>query len=45
MKRNKATITRGPNHLSYPGESFSYDDDRLTLEIPQIEIQNNLNIN
>ncbi|WP_255462749.1 RagB/SusD family nutrient uptake outer membrane protein [Galbibacter sp. BG1] len=45
MKRNKATITRGPNHLSYAGESFSYDDDRLTLEIPQVEIQNNPNIN
>jgi len=45
MKRNKATITRGPNHLSFPGQSFSYDDDRLTLEIPQLEIQNNPNIN
>lgn len=45
MKRNKSTITRGPNHLSFAGQSFSYDDDRLTFEIPQSEIQNNPNIN
>lgn len=45
MKRNKATITRGANHLTYAGESFPYNDDRLTLEIPQSEIQNNPNIN
>lgn len=41
MKRNKATIVRGPNHLSYVGESISYDDDRLTLDIPQSEVLNN----
>jgi hypothetical protein len=41
MKRNKATITRGPNHLSFVGVPISYDDDRLTFEIPQAEIQNN----
>lgn len=45
MKRNRATITRADNHLSFPGESFSYDDDRLTFEIPQSEVQNNPNIN
>ncbi|WP_417445102.1 RagB/SusD family nutrient uptake outer membrane protein [Joostella sp.] len=45
MKRNKATITRGPNHLSFAGESFSYDDDRLSFDIPQDEIQNNPFIN
>lgn len=44
MKRNKATITRGPNHLSGVGEAISYDDDRLTFEIPQSEIQNNPHI-
>lgn len=44
MKRNRATITRGDNHLSFDGESFSYDDDRLTFEIPQSEVQNNPNI-
>ncbi len=45
MKRNKATITRGANHLTYAGQSFEYNDDRLTLEIPQSEVQNNPNIN
>ena len=41
MKRNKATIVRGPNHLSYVGEPIPYDDDRLTFEIPQSEVLNN----
>ncbi|MEN8193846.1 MAG: RagB/SusD family nutrient uptake outer membrane protein [Bacteroidota bacterium] len=41
MKRNKASISRGSNHLSDVGTSISYDDDRLTFEIPQSEIQNN----
>jgi len=45
MKRNMQTVTRGPNHLLLQGESFSYDDDRLTLKIPESEIQNNPNIN
>ena len=45
MKRNKATITRGANHISAAGESISYDDARLSFEIPQSEIQNNPNIN
>lgn len=41
MKRNKATITRGSNHLSLAGESLDYDDDRLILQIPEEEILNN----
>lgn len=41
MKRNRATIKRGPNHLFFAGQSFSYDDDRLSLDIPQAEINNN----
>lgn len=45
MKRLEATITRGANHLSFAGESFSYDDPRLTFPIPQSEVQNNPNIN
>ncbi|GGW27353.1 RagB/SusD family nutrient uptake outer membrane protein [Arenibacter certesii] len=45
MKRNKATITRGANHLSAVGEPIPYNDSRLTFEIPQSEIQNNPNIN
>lgn len=45
MKRNKATITRGSNHLSNAGESILYNDDRLTFVIPLSEVQNNPNIN
>lgn len=41
MKRNKATVTRGANHIYHAGSSFSYDDDRLTLDIPQQEVNNN----
>ena len=41
LKRNKETTTRGPNHLSLVGETISYDDERLTFEIPESEIQNN----
>ncbi len=44
MKRNKATIKRGPNHLFYAGQSFMYNDDKLTLEIPQQEVVNNPNL-
>jgi hypothetical protein len=45
MKRNQLTITLGSNHLTYPGEEIPYNDDRLTFEIPQLEIQNNPFIN
>ncbi len=41
MKRNKATITRGSNHLFFAGQSFSYDADELTFPIPQAEVLNN----
>ncbi len=41
MKRNKATIVRGPNHLSFVGVPIPYNDERLTFEIPESEIQNN----
>lgn len=41
MKRDKATITRGSNHLFFAGQSFQYDDDKLTFPIPQAEIINN----
>ncbi|WP_088323529.1 RagB/SusD family nutrient uptake outer membrane protein [Polaribacter tangerinus] len=44
MKRNKATVTRGANHLFETGKSFMYNADELTFEIPQSEIQNNINI-
>ena len=45
MKRLKATVTRADNHLSFPGESFQYNDPRLSFKIPQSEVQNNPNIN
>jgi hypothetical protein len=45
MKRNKATITRGSNHVFHASSSYLYNSDELTLEIPQSEIQNNPFIN
>lgn len=41
MKRNELTITLGSNHVTFPGAVIPYNDDRLTFEIPQSEIQNN----
>jgi len=41
MKRNQATIVRGANHLSNVGVPIPYNDERLTFEIPELEIQNN----
>ncbi|HBL74823.1 MAG: glycan metabolism protein RagB [Bacteroidetes bacterium GWF2_42_66] len=41
MKRNKATIVRGSNHLSNVGVAIPYNDPRLSFVIPQSEIQNN----
>lgn len=45
MKRNKATITRGSNHLFEAGNSFLYNDPKLTFVIPQAEVLNNPNLN
>ncbi|MDO4763705.1 MAG: RagB/SusD family nutrient uptake outer membrane protein [Flavobacteriaceae bacterium] len=45
MKRNRATITRGKNHLYYGGASFSYDAPELTFEIPVQEVLDNPYIN
>ncbi|MFI8377196.1 RagB/SusD family nutrient uptake outer membrane protein [Leeuwenhoekiella sp. NPDC079379] len=44
MKRNKATIVRASNHLSFVGVSIPFDDEKLTFEIPQQELQDNNNI-
>jgi hypothetical protein len=41
MKRNKATVTRGTNHLSFVGVAIPHNDERLTFEIPVEELQNN----
>lgn len=45
MKRDKATITRGANHLFDAGNSFPYSDPKLTFVIPQAEVLNNPNLN
>lgn len=44
MKRNRATINRGPNHLFQAGVAVPYNDPRLKFSIPQAEIVNNINI-
>ncbi|RQP09585.1 MAG: RagB/SusD family nutrient uptake outer membrane protein [Chryseobacterium sp.] len=41
MKRNQASVKRGSNHVYLAGQTFSYDDPRLSLKIPQQEINNN----
>jgi hypothetical protein len=46
MKRLKRTnMIRGANHLFLAGQSFAFDDVRLTFPIPQVEILNNPNLN
>jgi hypothetical protein len=45
LKRNKATVKRGSNHLFDAGNSFAYNDDKLTFVIPQAEVLNNPNLN
>jgi starch-binding outer membrane protein, SusD/RagB family len=44
LKRNKATVTRGSNHLFEAGNSFQYNDPKLTFVIPQAEVLNNPNL-
>ena len=44
LKRFQETVVRGPNHLSFAGVPIPYNDERLTFEIPQQEIQDNNNI-
>lgn len=44
MKRNKATITRGNNHLFFKNKSLKYDNTLLIFKIPSDEITNNPNI-
>lgn len=43
-RRNQATITRGTNHVFRAGESYAYDSDEFTFQIPENEIINNPNI-
>jgi hypothetical protein len=44
MKRNKATVKRGSNHLFLAGQEFLYNDPKMMFSIPQAEILNNINI-
>ncbi|QLE01738.1 RagB/SusD family nutrient uptake outer membrane protein [Galbibacter sp. BG1] len=44
LKRNEETVVRGDNHLSFQGVPMPFDDERLTFEIPQQELQDNNNI-
>ncbi|WP_010256590.1 RagB/SusD family nutrient uptake outer membrane protein [Myroides injenensis] len=41
VKRNKKDFVYGSNHLHYANSTFSYDDRRLKLSVPQNEILNN----
>ncbi len=41
LKRLKKTVHRGNNHLVLKGQSFPYDDPKLTFKIPQKEEQDN----
>jgi hypothetical protein len=44
MKRNQATVTRGTNHVYRAGESFIWDSDEMSFQIPESEINNNPSI-
>lgn len=44
MKRNQASVTRGTNHVFRAGETFQYDSDAMSFQIPETEIINNPNI-
>lgn len=41
LKRNQGSTTRGSNHLSNVGQTLQYNDEKLTFEIPEAEIQYN----
>jgi hypothetical protein len=44
MKRNQATVNRGTNHVYRAGESFIWDSDEMSFQIPESEINNNPSI-
>ena len=44
MKRNQATVTRGTNHVYRAGETFQWDSDEMSFQIPENEINNNPSI-
>ncbi|SEM57021.1 SusD family protein [Chryseobacterium taichungense] len=43
LKRNKATVVRGSNHLFLVGTPLPYNDPRMYFKIPQREIDDNPN--
>jgi starch-binding outer membrane protein, SusD/RagB family len=44
LKRNQATVTRGTNHVFRAGQSFLYNIDEMSFQIPQTEFNNNPSI-
>ncbi|RYD54286.1 MAG: RagB/SusD family nutrient uptake outer membrane protein [Sphingobacteriales bacterium] len=44
LKRNKATVNRGDNHLFEVGVPIPYSDEKITFDIPQAEVLNNPNL-
>ncbi|WP_290790541.1 RagB/SusD family nutrient uptake outer membrane protein [Flavihumibacter sp. UBA7668] len=45
LKRSKKAVTRGSNHIFEAGNTFPYNDPKLTFPIPQQEVINNPNLN
>lgn len=41
LKRNQATVTRGTNHVFRANQSFIFDSDEMSFQIPQDELNNN----
>lgn len=44
MKRNQATVTRGTSHVFRANQSFIFDSDEMSFQIPQSELDNNAEI-
>lgn len=44
MKRNAATVSRGTNHVFRANQSFLYNIDEMSFQIPRSEMLNNPNI-
>lgn len=44
FKRLEKTQNLGSNHLTFPGEQISYDEQRVSFKIPEREVLNNPNL-
>lgn len=44
MKRKGATVSRGTNHVFRSGQSFNFDIDEMSFDIPRAEMLNNPSI-